>query len=164
MYSIKKDNQMNLDIGCGRTPIEGYTGVDIVAEVNPDIVAPMWKIPVPDDSVDRIFSTHALEHVEKKMIVPTLKEWHRILKPGANAEIQVPSLEWCCRNWLKYKTNDWHMDVLFGNQEHEGEFHKSGFTVEIMQSYLEQAGLVMDGWDTIWSHEQDTLCFFARKP
>lgn len=155
---------MKLDIGAGLTPKPGYKTVDVVPEMHPDFCAPMWEIPLPDNSVDEIFTTHALEHVAKNKVVPTLREWYRILKPGAKAEIQVPDLEWCCRNWLEHLTNDWHMDTLFGNQEHEGEFHKTGFTANLMYQYLQQAGFVQDQVGELWSHNQRTLYFIVHKP
>jgi predicted SAM-dependent methyltransferase len=155
---------MKLDIGCGRSPKAGYIGVDIVADTHPDIVAPMWEIPVSDNTVDEIFSTHALEHVSKNQVIPTLREWLRLLRPGGKARIEVPDLAWCCRNWLDHRSNDWHMDTIFGNQEHEGEFHKTGFTYEIMRGYLGHAGFVLDNFSVIQSHGQDTLVFEAHKP
>jgi predicted SAM-dependent methyltransferase len=155
---------MKLDIGCGRTPIAGYIGVDVIPEVNPTIVAPMWNIPVADGEVTHIYSSHALEHVEKRMVIPTLKEWNRLLRSGGLVELRVPDLEWCCRNWLEHMTNDWHMDTIYGNQEHEGEFHKTGFTHAIMLNYLTQAGLVLDNYTVMQTHNQNTLVFHARKP
>lgn len=150
---------MNLDIGCGRSPLPGYTGVDVVPEVNPDICAPMWDIPLPDSSVNRIFSAHALEHVAKNRVVEVLREWKRLLAPNGTIEIRVPDLVWCCTNWLQHQTNDWHMDTLFGNQQHPGEFHHTGFTRPIMEQYLQAAGLKLDRFEEMWSHSQNTLVF-----
>lgn len=152
---------MKLDIGAGKFKKEGFLGVDPFTDA--DINAPMWSIPVPDNSVDEIYSSHSLEHIGKREVVPTLREWKRILKPFAFAVIEVPDLVWCCKNWLFRQTNDWHLDVLFGNQEHDGEFHKTGFTVPIMQGYLNEAGLELVSSQTIQSHGQDTLQFVVRK-
>ena len=33
------------------------------------------------------------------------------------------------------------MDVIFGNQNHAGEFHKTGFTERILWDYVVNAGL-----------------------
>jgi predicted SAM-dependent methyltransferase len=150
-----------LDIGCGANPIAGYTGVDLY--VKADIQAPMWQLPFGDNSVDKIYSSHALEHVTKAAVVPTLKEWYRVLKVGGTLMLGVPDLEYCCRLWLAHKTNDWYMDIIFGNQDHVGEIHMTGFTKEIMLGYLEAAGFSTSKFNSVFressSHRQRTLVF-----
>lgn len=152
---------MKLDIGCGDFKRDGFLGVD--AFVDTDFKAPMWAIPLPDHSVDEIYSSHALEHVGKFQVVPTLREWARIIKPDGLITIQVPDLRWCCQQWLARQTTDWYLDILFGMQNHEGEFHKTGFTPEIMQSYLSEAGLTLLKSHTVESHGQPTLEFIITK-
>lgn len=154
---------MKLDIGCGIFKRDGYTGVDIDPICHPDICAPMNSIPLPDNSVSEIYSSHALEHQGKFEIVPILKEWKRILIPGGTLVIEVPDLRWCVQNWLFRQTNDWHLDALFGQQTGIGEFHKTGFTPRIMEGYIEEAGLVVVDQTTIDSHGQPTLQFFVEK-
>lgn len=154
---------MRLDIGCGIYKREGFTGVDVDPSVNPDICSPMWYIPLADNTVDEIYSSHALEHVTKFQVVPTLLEWKRLLKPGGQAVIQVPDLEWCCRAWLSHPQTDWWMDTIFGMCTTEGEQHRTGFTTLIMMDYLAQAGLYVVMNQTVDSHGQPTLEFVVRK-
>lgn len=154
---------MKLDIGCGIFKQEGYTGVDVDQSTNPDICAPMWNIPLPDGSVDEIFSSHALEHVTKFQVVLVLQEWKRLLKPGGVAVIRVPDLAWCCRAWLEHPQTDWWMDIIFGQCTSEGEQHRTGFTNQIMLDYLAQAGLYPRSYHTIESHGQPTLEFIVMK-
>lgn len=148
---------MKLDMGCGIKPAAGYTGIDLYVVGEGIVNAPMWKLPFPDDSIEEVYSCHALEHVPKRGIVPTLKEWHRVLEPGGMVNISVPDLEWCCREWLARQTNDWYMDIIFGNQDHAGEFHMTGFTRDILREYLEQAGFERIDIGTAWTHRQNTL-------
>ncbi len=152
---------MKLDVGCGTFKREGYTGVDPF--VDTDIQAPMWAIPLPDNSVEEIYSSHALEHIGKREVVPTLKEWARLLKVGGVATIEVPDLEWCIRNWLWRKSTDWHLDTIFGNQEHEGEYHKTGFSSDILAGYVREAGLTMLRCAIIDSHGQPTIQMVVTK-
>lgn len=152
---------MKLDIGCGDFKREGFTGVDPFVET--DIQADMWAIPLPDSSVDEIYSSHSLEHISKFQVVPTLTEWKRLIKPGGKIEIQVPDLVWCCEQWLARQSTDWYLDTLFGMQNHPGEFHKTGFTFGIMQGYLNEVGLILLHNATISSHGQPTLVFIATK-
>jgi len=154
---------VKLDIGCGKSPKSDFTGIDAYVKGKGIVNAEMWSLPFGDGQVEQIYSSHALEHVSKKQVVPTLKEWYRVLKPGGVADIRVPDLEYCCETWLEKQTNDFYMDILFGNQNHEGEFHKTGFTISIMTKYLHEAGFTNIHASSIWSHEQNTLVFLVVK-
>jgi len=156
---------VKLDIGCGEVARikEGYIGIDAYVE-DPNIKkANMDLLPYSDNSVQAIYSSHALEHMPKARIVPTLKEWYRVLMPHGLLELFVPDLEWCIKNWLKYRTNDWHMDTIFGKQEHAGEYHKTGFTKGLLTQYAIEAGFSVLEVKTINSHNQDTLALRAIK-
>jgi predicted SAM-dependent methyltransferase len=153
---------MKLDMGGGDYPREGFINVDPYTE-NADIHADMGDLPLDDNTVDEIWSCHALEHVSKFQVVPILQEWKRIIKPGGLITIEVPSLDWICKNWLWRRTNDWHMDTIFGMQNKPGEEHRTGFTPEIMQSYLNEAGLTTKRFAIVQSHGQDTLHFEITK-
>lgn len=156
---------LRLDIGSGDNPREGFTGVDLYSDAEGIVNAPMNALPFPDESVDEIYSSHALEHIGKYEVVPTLREWRRVMKWDARLTIEVPDLTWVCKNWLSWLTNDWHMDAIFGDQSTPGQYHKTGFTRKIMYGYLEQAGFENREVASaiIWSHEQDCLVFTLTK-
>lgn len=153
-----------LDIGCGVYKREGFTGVDIDPDTNPDIVASMDNIPLPDGSVAEIWSSHSLEHISKFEVVPVLKEWRRLLQVGGIAVIEVPDLEWCIRNWLWRKSTDWHLDTIFGQQTSPGECHRTGFSPEILANYIKEAGLTLLSITMIDSHGQPTIQATVTKP
>lgn len=156
---------IRLDIGSGNNPREGFTGVDLFAEGEGIVKAPMNALPYPDESVDEIYSSHALEHIGKYEVVPTLHEWWRVLKWEGRLTIEVPDLTWVCKNWLNRQTNDWHMDAIFGDQSTPGQYHKTGFTRNIMYRYLEEAGFEHREVSSaiVFSHEQDCLLFTLTK-
>ncbi|OGH79032.1 MAG: hypothetical protein A3G08_00385 [Candidatus Magasanikbacteria bacterium RIFCSPLOWO2_12_FULL_47_9b] len=86
-----------VDLGCGDAPYKSlfhnyakYIGVDIEAYTDVDIVAKMWDIPLPDNSVDFLLSTEVIEHSEKPK--ETIAEICRILKPGGKALLTIPFL------------------------------------------------------------------------
>lgn len=154
---------MKLDMGGGVYPREGYLNVDPY-NGTADIVAPMWATGLPDGSVTHINSNHSLEHVTKFQVAPTLREWERLLAQGGTVEIIVPDLVWVCENWLWRRSNDWHMDTIFGQATNEGEIHRTGFTREIMQSYIDQTGLQLTRFENVSSHGQPSLAFTLVKP
>lgn len=155
---------MKLDIGCGEQKLEGFTGVD--AYVKTDIKADMWKIPLADGSVEEIYSSHALEHVQGSMVHATLKEWIRLLKPGGKLLLQVPNMDYVARFWLTHKPEEhaWAEAIVFGNQTHEGEFHKCAFTPMGIQGDLQAAGFLVDQVAITWAYSQETLQASAHKP
>jgi predicted SAM-dependent methyltransferase len=131
-------NGVMLDIGCGDKKLHpDFIGVDPYVETDKvNVKAYMWDTPFVDNSVDFLVCFAALEHISKFLILPTLHEFARILKPGAAFAVLVPNLEWAMIRWLNDKNNGWEMDMIFGSQEHEGEYHKTGFSVDILVSYF----------------------------
>lgn len=140
---VNRVSMIKLDIGCGveETTKEGYTGVDAYTG-NAEIKANMWDLPFAEGEVDEIFSSNALEHVSKFQVIPTLLEWKRVLKIGGKLILEVPDLEWACMWWITHQSVKWDMDIIYGTQLHEGEFHKTGFSAKIIWQYFYDIG----GW------------------
>jgi predicted SAM-dependent methyltransferase len=138
-HFINKGGLM-LDIGCGNSKVHpDFVGIDPYVESDDvQIKAYMWDTPFEDNSVDLIVCNHALEHVSKFYVVPTLKEFERILKPGGALGVLVPNLMWCISLWAENQTNGFEMDLIFGNQLHDGEVHKTGFTVDLIKNYFSE--------------------------
>jgi hypothetical protein len=67
--AIDVEKLVRLDLGCGQSPQEGYTGVDLWAP-DADIKMDLLKFPWPwaDDSVDEIFSSHFIEHIPMEYV------------------------------------------------------------------------------------------------
>lgn len=81
-----------VDLGCGRTKLPGFIGVDRFALPGVDIIADIdQKIPFADNSVDLIYAAHSLEHVNDLMNV--MKEIYRISKHGTQICITAPYYE-----------------------------------------------------------------------
>jgi SAM-dependent methyltransferase len=81
-----------IEIGSGMFPTAGYFHID----ANPwlpqlEAVAPMWKLPLPDDWAVHVQAIHSLEHVEPPHLIRTLQEWRRVLRPGGTVHISVPN-------------------------------------------------------------------------
>jgi predicted SAM-dependent methyltransferase len=161
---------LKLDLGSGGKPAphlgEGWLGVDYyVAQA--DLLAAMDDLPFDDAQVTAIYTSHALEHLGRDAVLPTLREWYRVLQHGGTEtlEIRVPDLEWCVQHWLQHKDQrGWNLDIIFGNQNHEGEYHKTGFTLTTLVMLVQQAGFVVDRTDVLQSHGQPTLAVYAHKP
>lgn len=80
---------MKLNIGGGNTKMNGYLNVDILKLPNVDIVCDVTKgIPLEDNSVDEIYSSHFFEHIPDT--ISLMKEIYRICKPRALVRVKTP--------------------------------------------------------------------------
>lgn len=108
---------------------------------------------VEDGSVEQIYASHLLEHIEHARVVDVLKLWYRKLALGGTITLNVPDLEWAAKQIVKYTQgafldgyyNQWEgehglMSIIYGSQSHEGEYHKSGFSSGYLWTLLLQAG------------------------
>jgi hypothetical protein len=79
-----------LDIGCKDKKKQGYIGIDILnfgQEIVWDI---RYGIPFADSTVEKIYCSHLLEHLENKDIQDFFIEMHRVCKDGAEIELRAP--------------------------------------------------------------------------
>lgn len=80
---------VKLNLGCGEDIREGFINIDIKKHKGVDRILDLnKKLPFKDNSVDYIYSSHVLEHLEN----PTkfMLELYRICKPGATIYLRVP--------------------------------------------------------------------------
>lgn len=132
---------MNIEIGIGLSDElqEGFIQVDRYGtpEVRADIRA------LPFKHLDRIYASHVLEHLPDADIVMALKSCRRALSPGGMLEVYVPDLPWLMRRFLGASGGArWALwgRHIFGSQEHEGQFHRTGFSVARLHTCLVAAG------------------------
>lgn len=136
---------LRLHIG-GRTRTPGWTSFDIAPGPDVDVVGDCRDLSrFEDDSVDEIYASHILEHLSyRNEIVPTLKEWRRVLLPGGELKISVPDFEVLCRLYVRPDLSPADrgevLRMVFGGQMDEHDFHRAGLTFELMSVLLEMAG------------------------
>ena len=87
---LDKTKDIKLNMGCGKKPVEEYIGLDI-QDYDQEIVWDITKgIPLPDNSVVELISSHVVEHIETVDIMPLIKEMIRVSAPGAIWAISCP--------------------------------------------------------------------------
>jgi SAM-dependent methyltransferase len=59
-------------------------------------------IPFEDASVDVVYHSHMLEHLDRWVAPQFMQEVHRVLRPGGIQRIVVPDLERLCRDYLEH--------------------------------------------------------------
>jgi autotransporter strand-loop-strand O-heptosyltransferase len=165
--TFQQPDIVKLNVGAGDEKKPGYVNID--KYTSSDQKADGADLQYDAESVDEIFSSHMLEHLGKNEILKTLKDWYRILKWDGKIVLDVPDIEWCIKFFLEHaevsvgdRPSKWEfpLDTIFGNQEHEGEYHKTGFTKERLRFLLEEAGFSDVLVKTHTSHNQE--CIYAE--
>lgn len=89
---------MILDLGCGKAKRDGTIGVDFVEMPGVDIVCDLnERFPFPDNSVDGIYASHILEHLDDILFI--MNEIWRICKPNAWVKVWVPHFSSGTTTW-----------------------------------------------------------------
>jgi predicted SAM-dependent methyltransferase len=125
-----------LNIGCGKYPLAGYTNVDLLGPA--DIIGDFWQIIYPVlDAWDEVRADHWLEHqpiAKTGQALSRMKDW---LKPGGLLRIEVPDMDLVLQGVTGPVSLMW---AIYGSQEHEGAFHKSGFTAKSLRNLIRATG------------------------
>jgi SAM-dependent methyltransferase len=96
-----------LNLGCGRTSLPGFLGLDMTLSAAVDVQASATELPFKDDSFDLVVASHILEHIPDSVLVSQGKgrvrqmlgldrlrdEVDRVLRPGGRFLIRVPYKE-----------------------------------------------------------------------
>jgi ubiquinone/menaquinone biosynthesis C-methylase UbiE len=100
---------IKLNLGAGRTKMEGFINCDKAPEVNPDMIVDMEeRLPFDDNSVDYIYSAHCLEHINPVKFRFVLSEIARVACDGCILELRLPFDNMGCRvNFDHYRTFNW---------------------------------------------------------
>jgi len=90
-----------INLGCGSRIHPDWRNLD----VNPYVEGvESWKasegIPAASQSVDVVYHSHLLEHLQQEEGEDFIQECLRVLKPGGILRIVVPDLERICRDYL----------------------------------------------------------------
>jgi len=91
---IYSRNPLKIDVGCGddqKRKKDGFIGIDINEEGQEILWDVEEGIPFADNSVDEIFCSHVMEHLDQPLDV--FNEFHRVLKKDSKCHIIVPSVE-----------------------------------------------------------------------
>lgn len=86
---------MKLNVGCGNHYAPGWTNTDITKEdggPQPDVVCSVLDLPFEDDSVDRIYAGHVLEHLSLDDVPKALAEFRRVLAEDGELMLVGPDL------------------------------------------------------------------------
>lgn len=159
------NKKIRINVGCGGTKKKGYINIDKYVS-NVDIQCDAMQLSLNDNSVDEIYASHLLEHLNKADVDKVLREFNRVLKYDGVLKVIVPDFESCVSDWLKAPEEErWEFlhDRIFGCQEHDGEIHRTGFTKDRLRKVLDRNGFYVDGISDTYDHGQKTITANATK-
>ena len=130
--------------------------LDIDASVKPDLIGTMTDMSVvPSGSMDALWSSHNIEHLEAHEVPVALAEFRRVLRPGGFALIVTPDLQEICRHVAEGRLEDLlyessagpisAIDTLYGLRTaiargNSFMAHRTGFVAATLKQKLKDAG------------------------
>lgn len=93
-HYLRNHEVRKLHIGAGGSYLEGWLNVDLEPlEERIAYFDAATDYPLPDNSIDFVFSEHLFEHLNIEQQVKMLSEVKRVLKPGGAVRIATPNLD-----------------------------------------------------------------------
>jgi predicted SAM-dependent methyltransferase len=120
-----------VNLGAGRNTSGEFINIDTRPLPHTHHIHGVEELPMfNDESVDLLYASHLLEHVEREKLDKTLEEWHRVLKYGGILRFGVPDF-------------DSLIEV----------YRLSGNNVESVVNQIMGAGAPYDDHHTIWNFD-----------
>lgn len=135
---------MNLHIG-GQQRMDGWEILNVLPGPHVDYQGDLRDLSrFADDSIDNIYASHVLEHVNQADVVPVLRGVRRVLRQGGKFLVSVPDMDVLCHLFISPwapPAVKWHaMRMMFGGQTDAYDFHYVGFNEIFLRDFLNQAG------------------------
>lgn len=151
MSKKKKTKTVNVNLGCGTHIIPDWINIDnSIGFTSDDFKAgDAREIPLESNTVDYLLCDNVLEHIAMSDVPVVLNEIRRVLKKGGRAVIIVPDFKNAVESWLKANADDqgfnpfnylYTTEVIYGNQLHEGEYHKTAMSPGFLNYSLKMVG------------------------
>jgi predicted SAM-dependent methyltransferase len=167
---------MRLEIGAGEKPHPDYDlHVDLLALPDIELRCGIDRLPFATGSIEALRANHVLEHQSYELISPTLREWARVLRPGAGLDIGVPDCRFVAEQWVRgeidtAEANHW---ILGGHSEraaHRGvdargvplwiwNAHHTMFDEQSLRAAVEEFFTV----DELFTYDIRNLRLYGRK-
>lgn len=124
-------------------------------------------LPYEMNAVDKIFTSHLIEHFTPYEWAKIRKDWYRVLRPGGTLEIHCPDLETACRLFLKGENKYTGIvpvhAMFYGSQEVIGQMHHQGFDKERICKELEFEGFRIEKcFNTMGQDDWELTCMAIK--
>lgn len=130
-------NKRALYLGERELEAPGYDIIPLEKGASP------WETGFPKKHFDLVSADRVLQKQPRQKVLNCLNEWTRILKPGGTLHIVVPNMRWAAICLMREDFPTVWPAVLatfYGTQENEEEYHRVGFTLQMLRQLLEELG------------------------
>jgi ubiquinone/menaquinone biosynthesis C-methylase UbiE len=100
-----------------------------------------YGIPFPDATVDFVYSSHFLEHLNRPAGIRLLRDCYRVLRPGGAIRICVPDLEKAVQFYLAGDKSRF-LGYFFTDERTDLHRHRFMYDFESLRDALQEAGFV----------------------
>lgn len=142
----KPTDHIVIDLGAGdpstnEQQAKGYLKQDIAAYPGIDLVCDIKDLRqyINEGECDKIRMSHVLEHFGTKESDTIIKMVYDLLSPRGIFEVIVPNFRWHMRLVTEGKDKE-AVYYAFGGQLDKWDYHKTGFTPNILFDKLKSAG------------------------
>ena len=151
----ERGEEVSLHLGCGGERLVDFINVDLYPAVEgvkdqsrsgcvADVFEDIRALGLPHGSVDKIYSSHVVEHFVRWEACDMFDAWHKTLKPGGRLIIEMPSF-WRCVAWLFHpssKKRALARPQFFGNQWDRLDFetHRYVWAAKELRKQLKRTG------------------------
>ena len=161
---------MKLHLGCGKRYLKGYKHIDYSSYEHIDWNSPIYPLPfIENNSIDEIYSSHALEYFDFIQVREVLIEWRRCLKKGGKLRLSVPDFDKLIKVYnLENNEIDSIVGPLFGRwniDEKNFIYHRTVFNKPKLEKLIIESGFdKIDYWDplTYFGDTQDSFDDYSK--
>lgn len=175
LINCKRYNKdIKLNLGSAGVDYPGYLSVDLY-DKRSQILMDITKLDFEDNSVSEILASHVFEHLNPYHALDTLKDWLRVLKPGAKLAMEMPDIEQLCKRFVTANTGERYgiLNAVYGsvNTTNVGDPsditspHLFGWWPQSLYDHLSNAGYTnIVFMDEKIPHPESNLRVEATKP
>jgi predicted SAM-dependent methyltransferase len=146
VHPEKNIDSLKIDLGSGNPEEgeirpEGYVLNDIEAHQGIDLVCDIMDLEqfIKPEQCQEIRISHVLEHFGKADVLKIVRMANKLLKMGGSFSISVPNFIWHMQLLSEGKEEDAVL-YAFGGQRDQFDYHKTGFTPQILSNLLTSNG------------------------
>lgn len=145
MFEFQKlvATKKKLNLGSNVDLRDSHINVDIMDFEGLDLRCDIKNLPeyIPPNSIEELLAYDVLEHfpfIETKQL---LTDWVSWLAPEGKIIVRVPDLQRLSDALINSKLTVWDVQkLIYGGQDYEYNYHKTGFTSQYLEGLLIGAG------------------------
>lgn len=165
---------MKLNLGSGKRPMTDYVNIDAIKQTLETVVGDILNLEYPDNSIEKIYSEHVIEHLTKPELEVFFNECYRTLIVGGKLELIAPDF---VKVINKYNNKEkfgplyprlvnveFLDDFLYGTHLHPYDYHKQLIYKEKLEQLCNKHKFIVEKiWYQDRDHSENEICLLAQK-